>query len=232
MISFTTSQPVHWPPAASPVVAPVTSVSAVQPAQAISRDAQTGTNTGGRDSQAQASRTASGGKSAAESTAPSTAAKAAPLLPREHTEGGRENAPTSQTDAAEKAERQEAEAQAQEKAAQKLQLQDVLSSVWKASAAVVDVVLGREQQLQAAAAADKVSGVVPVGAIAPVEPATTDTNTIPVTGAAVPAAVTNMPAPAQLLGEDRAGQEPVAYTVQGTSSWAPLEAGSLISRRV
>ncbi|PKO31530.1 MAG: hypothetical protein CVU36_06120 [Betaproteobacteria bacterium HGW-Betaproteobacteria-9] len=228
MISFTTSQPVHWPPAASPVVAPVTTVSAVQPTQALSRDTQTGTNTGGRDGQAQASRMASGGKGAAETTAPSTS-KAAPLLPREHTEGGRENAPTSQTDAAEKAERQEAEAQAQEKAAQKPQLQEVLSSVWKASAAVVDVVLGREQQIQAAAAADGAAGVAPAGAIAAVSAASSDTNTTPLTSAAVPAAGKAAPA---LPGEDRSGQEPVAYTVQGTSSWPPLEAGSLISRRV
>ena len=224
MISFTTSQPVHWPPAASPVVAPVTTVSAVQPTQPISRDTQTGTNTGGRDGQAQATRVASGGKDAAESTAPPTA----PLLPREPADGGRESAPTSQAEAAEKAERLAAEALAQEKAAQKLPLQDVLTSVWKASAAVVDVVLGREQQLQAAAVADKATGVAPAGATAPV---TTDTSPAQVSGTAVPAAVPNNAASTP-PGEGRSGQEPVAYTEQGTSSWAPLEAGSLISRRV
>ena len=223
MISFTTSQPVHWPPAASPVVAPVAIVSAVQPTQALSRDTQTGTNTGGRDGQAQATRVASGGKDAAESTAPPTA----PLLPREQTDGGRENAPTSQAEAAEKAERLAAEALAQEKAAQKLPLQDVLTSVWKASAAVVDVVLGREQQLQAAAA-ESATGVGPSAAIAPVA---SDTSPAQVTATVVPTAVPNNAAPTQ-PGEGRSGQEPVAYTEQGTSSWAPLEAGSLISRRV
>lgn len=224
MISFTTSQPVHWPPAASPVVAPVTTVSAVQPTQPISRDTQTGTNTGGRDGQAQATRVASGGKDAAESTAPPTA----PLLPREPADGGRESAPTSQAEAAEKAERLAAEALAQEKAAHKQPLQDVLTSVWKASAAVVDVVLGREQQLQAAAVADKATGVAPAGALVPV---TTDTSPAQVSGTAVPAAVPNN-AVSTPPGEGRSGQEPVAYTEQGTSSWAPLEAGSLISRRV
>ena len=223
MISFTTSQPVHWPPAASPVVAPVAIVSAVQPTRALSRDTQTGTNTGGRDGQAQATRMASGGKDAAESTAPSTA----PLLPREQADGGRENAPTSQAEAAEKAERLAAEALAQEKAAQKLPLQDVLTSVWKASAAVVDVVLGREQQLQAAAA-ESATGVGPSAAIAPVA---SDTSPAQVTATVVPTAVPNNAAPTQ-PGEGRSGQEPVAYTEQGTSSWAPLEAGSLISRRV
>jgi hypothetical protein len=223
MISFTTSQPVHWPPAASPVVAPVASVSAVTPTQATSRDTQTGTNTGGRDGQAQATRPASGGKIADE-----PAANAVPLLPRKQAEGGSENAPPSQADAAEKAERLEAEVQAQEKAAQKPPLQDVLSSVWKASAAVVDVVLRREQQSQAVAAADGATGVGPSGAIAPVA---SDTGTSPATGTAVSAAVPNNAAPTQ-LGEGRSGQEPVAYTEQGTSSWAPLEAGSLISRRV
>ena len=225
MISFTTSQPVHWPPAASPVVAPVTTVSAVQPTQALSRDTQTGTNTGGRDGQAQATRVASGGKDAAESTAPPTA----PLLPREPANGGRENAPASQAEAAEKAERLAAEAQAQEKAAQKLPLQDVLTSVWKASAAVVDVVLGREQQLQAAAAADKATAVAPAGAFAPVA---TGTSPAQVTATAVPTAVPNNNAAPTQPGEGRSGQEPVAYTEQGTSSWAPLEAGSLISHRV
>lgn len=223
MISFTTSQPVHWPPAASPVVAPVAIVSAVQPTQALSRDTQTGTNTGGRDGQAQATRVASGGKDAAESTAPPTA----PLLPREQAEGNRESAPASQAEAAEKAERLAAEAQAQEKAAQKLPLQDVLTSVWKASAAVVDVVLGREQQLQAAAA-ESATGVGPSAAIAPVA---SDTSPAQVTATVVPTAVPNNAAPTQ-PGEGRSGQEPVAYTEQGTSSWAPLEAGSLISRRV
>jgi hypothetical protein len=224
MISFTTSQPVHWPPAASPVVAPVASVSAVQPTQATSRDTQTGANTGGRDGQAQATRLASGGKDTTESTALPTA----PLLPREQAEGGRENAPSSQAETAEKAERLAAEAQAQEKAEQKRPLQDVLTSVWKASAAVVDVVLGREQQLQAAAAAGSATGVGPSGVIAPVA---TDTTQAEVTGTAVPTAVPNNAAPTP-PGEGRSGQEPVAYTEQGTSSWAPLEAGSLISRRV
>ena len=221
MISFTTSQPVHWPPAASPVVAPVAIVSAVQPTQALSRDTQTGTNTGGRDGQAQATRVASGGKDAAESTAPPTA----PLLPREQAEGNRESAPASQAEAAEKAERLAAEAQAQEKAAQKLPLQDVLTSVWKASAAVVDVVLGREQQLQVA---ESSTGV---GLSAAITPVATDTGPAQVTGTAGPTSVSNNAASTQ-AGEGRPGQEPVAYTEQGASSWAPLEAGSLISRRV
>lgn len=227
MISFTTSQPVHWPPAASPVVAPVGTVQGVTPTQPAARDSQTGTNTGGRDHQAPFTRTANGGKEAGETTVPS-ATKAAPLLPREPAEGNRENIPSSQADAAEKAERSEAEAQAQEEATQKLKLQDVLSSVWKASAAVVDLVLGREQQLQAAAAAASTTGVASAGAA--IEALATET-TNRVSRTPAPGAVLDKAAPAR-PEEGRSSEEPVAYTVQGTSSWAPLEAGTLISRRV
>lgn len=143
--------------------------------------------------------------------------EAAPLLPRPKREDGK----GQQNADAEKAD--EKKEQQAEEAARKLQLQDVIVSAWKASAAVVDVVLGRE----------------PVGPVADPEAASAVTGagqaTVPVgeRAAAVQSAEPREAEPAQDdLADLAESREVVAYDAQGHSSLAPLEAGSLVSHHV
>jgi hypothetical protein len=141
------------------------------------------------------------------------------LLPRERSEESALS-PSSETGAARSEQRKEEEKKAQEQAEQKLQLQEVLATVWKASAAVVDVVLGREGP--GTAAAESVAAAQPAGAVGvPGAPASVAAETDVIVGVAEP-----MPSGA------RRDQEPWMYTEQGTGSWEPLETGSLISQRV
>lgn len=223
MLNISTSQPVSWSTApAPPAMAPVGSVPSVGAVQSSARDGQTDSGRSGqgspRGAAAPVSRTAGDSKS--------NPVQAAPLLPREHTE---ENPSLSASQADEARQRteqlKEEDQKAREKAEQKLQLQEVLASVWKASAAVVDVVLGRES---AEAANEAINAVNAVAA----------GKAAPVTGLSAQA-----PVPVEVVGsvtQDgvvdavalRREQEPVAYTVQGASSWPPLEAGQLVNQRV
>lgn len=212
MLNFTTSQPVSWPTASPLPVAPVQAVPAAGAAQPSARDPQADSGRGGHGSRPGLSTHQRPGQDA---SAGAPVAEHAPLLPRERKEGDRPSAADELADARLKAEqRKEAEQNARDQAEQKLQLQEVLATVWKASAAVVEVVLGREPTaangLDADGAAPTSAAALSGEAAKPVEPAALD------------------PLPAALRRE----QEPVAYTEQGTSSWAPLEAGSLISHRV
>jgi hypothetical protein len=119
--------------------------------------------------------------------------------------------------------RQDEDKKAREKAEQQIKLQEVLATVWKASAAVVDVVLGRDAAEAAAAAAEgKVDGVSSSAQVAAVGGA--------------PASVDDpwaTPEQADLLPSAwRREQDPEAYTEQGVGSWSPRETGLLISHRV
>ena len=205
MLNISSSQPVSWstsPPA--PTVVPVGAVPSVGAVLSSAREGQADSGRNGQGSPRGAAvpvtRNGGDGKS--------STVQAAPLLPREHAEENASSSPASQVDEArQRAEVQKEEDQkAREKAEQKLQLQEVLASVWKASAAVVDVVLGRESEARAAAEVAAASDVQAVDVtVAGVDP------TVP-------------PVRREL--------EPVAYTVQGASSWAPLEAGQLVNQRV
>lgn len=216
MVSISSSQPVSWPTAPAVAVAPVTAVSNVGATQASARESHSDTGQGGRGSPGQGPANA---RSAQEGSPASSPPSAAPLLPRDRTEEAGSSPAASADEARLKAEqRQEEEQKAQEEAAQKLKLQEVLATVWKASAAVVDVVLGREQAVSAAG---------PVAAAA--------------TRSAVDNAVFENEAPAreQEMGQlftlpvqARRGQEPVVYTEQGESHWGPSESGNLLNRRV
>lgn len=215
MLNISTSQPVSWPTAAPVAVAQVPAVSSVGAAQPSARDPQAGS---GRNGQG-----ASGGpqsaatRSAREPAAGAPAAQPAPILPRQRKDTERSSPADHLAEAELRAEqRQEEEQKASEQSEQKLQLQEVLASVWKASAAVVDVVLGREQEIAAAAAASAVKD----GAAVSQRPAANDEAQGDLPGIE--------PVPASLRRE----QEPVAYTEQGASTWPPLETGSLLSRRV
>jgi hypothetical protein len=213
MLNISTSQPLSWPTAPPMPAAPVQAVPGVGAAQPSARDPQADP---GRNGQGSRNGAPSAGRSGQETAAGAPTAQPAPLLPRERKDGERRSPADDLAEARLKAEqRQEDEQKAREQAEQKLQLQEVLATVWKASAAVVDVVLGRE----------------------PSAPAANDAE-----GGATSAAATTATAPesvqAELPGMEavpaglRRDPEPVAYTEQGASSWAPLEAGSLISHRV
>jgi hypothetical protein len=207
MLSINSGPAVAWPTAAPVTVAPVSAVTAIAPAQRSSGDGNAGLDSGRRG------QTQNGGAPAAD------APEAAPLLPRERTDGGREQASAETAEAAAKAEQHErAQDKAEEKAA-KLKLQEVLANVWKASAAVVDAVLGRDGAGPAPAQGDDPTRSAPGSARAMVAPLPLD-ETSQATDAA------------RSLGDRRDGQDVVAYDERGASSLAPPESGSLVNQRV
>jgi hypothetical protein len=217
MINISTQLPAVWTPQAAQTPAAVAAVAPIRPVQESGRNGQSGAGT---DPETQAARQ---GRRRPDS-------ESAPILPRRSSQ---EEASTgalrstsnaqaerlAQADAEQRAE-QEAAQQAAE-AARREQLQSVLTNVWKASAAVVDRVLGRDD---AAAGGATVSGTA--------------------AGAPDPTSVRSQPAeqlslPWPVQSQERAlpaamndGRVPVAYDERGNSSLAPLEPGALISRRV
>jgi len=216
MLSISISQPVVWSPAPAPAVAAVSSAAAVTPVQASARDGQAGMGQPGREAAAhgQAARAAAG-PADRQTEADKNSRKAldpAPLLPRPQPDGQRNQ---QEAEAAEKLEEQKQQA---DEAARKLQLQDVIVSAWKASAAVVDVVLGREAVPSAAEAGNAVDGATPLA--------------IPAADTAAATRNTEAEDDDAALLELAEAREVVAYDAQGHSSLAPLEAGSLISRHV
>lgn len=218
MLSISSSPSVSWPtapPVAAPAVPAVSSVGAVQPP---AREGQADAGLNGQGAQGGPSPGAS--RATTDATPGATTPQAAPLLPRERSEDAGTKPAREREARAEQ--RKEDDQKAQEQAAQKLQLQEVLSNVWKASAAVVDVVLGREAA--AVSAASKASAA-PVAPLLGAPPANDQVITAEEADR-LPANVIGLPA-AALRDE-----EPLMYTEQGTSSWAPLESGSLIDQRV
>ncbi len=231
MLSISSSPPVVWSSAPAPAVAPVSAAVAVAPVQSAQRDAQAGTGSSGRDPAAAARGVAPTPERAAEREAKaSPSPEAAPLLPRpqsDDAQDGQAPTPELQNAQAEAEYEQQQAREAQEKAL-KEQLQDVIANVWKASAAVVERALGRDDELPAAASG--VDGAAASAVVAAAPAVTGADAALPgLPGARAQAA--NDEAVAE-LADLRAGQEVVAYDAQGHSSLAPLEAGSLISRRV
>jgi hypothetical protein len=218
MINISTQLPAVWTPQAAQTPAAVAAVAPIRPVQEGGRNGQSGA---GADPETQASRQ---GRRRPES-------ESAPILPRrsgqeEDSTGALRSTSTaqaerlSQADAEQRAE-QEAAQQAAE-AARREQLQSVLTNVWKASAAVVDRVLGRDDA--AAGGASPVSGAA--GGAADRAP-----------GRSQPAEQLSLPWPVQpqervIPAAMNDGRVPVAYDERGNSSLAPLEPGALISRRV
>ena len=205
MLNISFSQPVAWASSPPPEPAPVAPVSAIAPTRGLSRESQSNLGTTD-DSRSPAVRDPQ--RKSAET--PGLELQAAPLLPHKKAQDSqRAGGVPGEPDAAEQSEREAAE-----KAAQRPPLQEVLASVWKASAAVIDVVLGRETA-ELAAVADTANSQSP-GATTQLEPTAVFGQT-----------------PVEVdLSSDREQGEPVVYTEQGTSSWAALETGSLVSRKV
>ena len=217
MINIASSQPVHWPVSSTAVVvAPVAAVSAVTPAQRSPREGQSGM---GSDRQDAAARDARQNKSAApDKTAES--AQAAPLLPRARSKEGEEPS-TAQVPADNKPSAQDLKEGEEARSANMRKLMDVLSTVWKASAAVVDNALGRREESVSGAQTDPAqaqsatsAAIVDKRSSGPDPEGRSDQTT----------AVEGDPALA-------AAEPPVAYTDQGASEWSALEPGRLVSKR-
>lgn len=216
MLNISSSQPVSWPTAAPVPVAPVPAVASAGAAQPSARDPQADSGRGGQGAR---SGVPSATRSGQDAGAGAPAVEPAPILPRGRKESERSSPADYLADAKLRSEqRQEEEQKAREQSEQKLQLQEVLATVWKASAAVVDVVLGREQEAAAVDAAAAASGAQDMAA--PSQRPVANDAQVDLPGVE--------PVPAALRRE----QEPVAYTEQGASTWPPLETGSLLSRRV
>ncbi|MEX1168342.1 MAG: hypothetical protein WEK74_16005 [Hydrogenophaga sp.] len=217
MINIASSQPVHWPTAPAPTVAPVTAVTAVAPAQRTQGDGQSslGSQRDSRSGEAREKRSAK--DTAGESL------QAAPLLPRDSSAKKSDLKPAASIDSVSARERaQEAEAAKEEAATKTLKLMEVLSTVWRASAAVVEGALGIDASNAAKAGArgtlmaeDRVAGASLNGQ----RPGLSNTEN---------AGFGSDPQD-PLLG--RAAGEPVAYTEQGTSTWMALEPGQLLSKQ-
>lgn len=240
MISVSTNQVVSWPTPASQAVQPVSGVAAVQPVREAGRDGQAGLGAG-RDGQTAAPRPAGARTGSADREA--APPESAPLLPRSYGRNGAEAggeatpaepAPQQAKEKAEEARQAAAQQQAVEKAeaADRLPLQAVLTSVWQASAAVVERALDRitGADTDAAGVVRATASEPAAGARRPLlPPAVTQPPVEPLPWPVMPATEAAVPgAPAEI----RPVEDVVAYDEHGNSSWAPLEAGSLISQRV
>lgn len=239
MINISNNHPVSWPQASAPVVAPVSAVSAVKPVQDGRGDGQAGLG-GGRGGAATPAQRREAARNAG--SEPPAGPEAAPLLPREANKGSAD-APSDMALKREQAEAKKAEqaerAQKAEEQSKKLQLQEVLTSVWQASAAVVDRVLARSSAGEADAVGNQSDtspslGVAsamltPRKVVAPEQPALPPVEPLP--WPVMPEDSSAAQAPV-IDVDPRPVQEVVAYDEHGNSSLAPLEAGSLVSERV
>ena len=212
MLGITTTQPVHWPPSTSPAVAPVTPVGPVAPARGASHDTSSGFGSGRQGRTGGAPDTAQDRSASADKA--QTDSKAAPLLPREPAEGQQLEGATT-TIESKLSEDQKREALAEEKAAQTLPLKEVLSNIWKASAAVVEVALGREASAAESANAGAGSGAP--GA----------------TGAIATANRSEQGRAAAAGGADASSPpaDPVTYSDQGLGLWESVETGVRVNEK-
>lgn len=209
MLSINTNPSTPWP---------VTTGQTVQPIQPVTApSAKQGSSNGSRQQADDGKGTALPSASVKVSTTArekSAEPQAAPLLPRERPPEDQDRAQNEVDDAkAEEAERQ------RETERQRPQPQQLLSTIWKASAAVVDQALGEPQaatsSVEETQAAAESSGVVVVATA----------------GRMVTGQQDNAEAP---TGATQAAdaQEVVAYDERGNGETAPVELGAIISERV
>lgn len=215
MINIAQSNPVVWQPPVSGATAPVTAVVPVRPVQESARNGQPSTGreqdtpSARADRRAEAREVARQGRETAGDSARNTAGRAgngpaetSSMLTRQETE---QNA------------KQVAADQAAEEARSE-QRQELLSNVWKASAAVVDRVLGRDEATNVKPAAESQASS---GSLQPMEQIEMPWPVMPQEGRSSGAG-TDFPLP----------EEVVAYDERGNSTVAPVETGLLISERV
>lgn len=229
MINISTTSPVSWPTPPSTAVAPVSATPAIQPVQS-----------GGREAQAdvEARREIRRKPKTDDETGPALS------LPRS-------SAPAGDDKAAVQA-RQDAAAQRSEQALKKAEadkashrkamdrLQEVLSNMWAASAAVVDQALGLEPKGEALPGNQ--SDTAPD--LSAVAASTLSRRLLPgakTAGSPEQAGADNMSWPVMPQSTDEAaaelapevpGGEVIAYDEHGQSSLAPLEVGTLLSEKV
>lgn len=226
MINISTNHVVSWPQATAPVVAPVSAVTAVRPVQDGRGESQAGLG-GGQGGAAAQRREAS--RSAASETAATP--EAAPLLPREAAKSAAAMPATAAQNkelaAAKQAEQDELVKKAEEQST-KLQLQEALTRVWQASAAVVERALASNSDTASRLAVSS-DTQAPRKLMPPEQPEQPPVESLPwpvmpEDGSAAQASAIDV--------DPRPVQEVVAYDEHGNSSLAPLEAGSLVSERV
>lgn len=200
MINIASTQPVHWPTAPLPSVP---AVSAVVPVQRVQSDGQAGMGPGREP------RSGTMPEKRGITERPEDAAQAAPLLPRDAEQSDPSTQAVKGSEQARDITREakEAEDAGIEKAKQLL---EVLSTVWKASAAVVEGALGRNSLT----AAQGEEAGAKAAALLPSQSERADV---------------------QDMGQAhlaRNAGEPVAYTEQGSGAWKPVEPGQLVNQKV
>lgn len=241
MINISSASPVSWPTPPSTAVAPVSPATPVKPVQGGGREAQP-------DLDARRDARLPQPRAGAPRQPETDAADAPPLLPREAAAGAQAPAaaqakPEAVAQRAEQAlKKAEADKAGQRKAMERLQ--EVLSSMWAASAAVVDQALGREPKAgdlpgsQSDTAPDL--SAVAASTISRRQAARL-ADAAPTPQGSEAAAQHGMPWPVMPSAtEDSAapgapevpGGEVIAYDEHGNSSLAPLEAGTLLSEKV
>jgi hypothetical protein len=229
MINISTSSPVSWPTPPSAAVAPVAATPAIKPVQS-----------GGPEAQADAASRREARRTPTrpdDEASPATSQSVASVASdRPLTTQARQEAAAQRAEQAHK--KAEADKASHRKAMDRLQ--EVLSNMWAASAAVVDQALGLEPKAEAlpgnqsdtapdlsAVAASTMARRLLPGAKAADAPGQT--------------APENMPWPVMPQSTDEAaaevapevpGGEVIAYDENGQSSLAPLEVGTLLSEKV
>lgn len=212
MIGIASQQSVHWQPA--PAVAPGASVAPVarkEPVQRTSGDPQSGLGSE-RNLPSQTTQKKPRESGSVSDSVP----QAAPLLPRGAGQDGAKSVNGEEAQTVQ--DRSKSAKEVQELAAEKaLKLLEVLSTVWKASAAVVDDMLNKEL-----GASGEPGQEAPAGA----------------GGKNGANHAANGPAPHGLgVGEEVAqpgkpAGDPVVYTEHGTSAWMAIETGQLVRQKV
>ncbi|MFN7123960.1 MAG: hypothetical protein ACK4NM_18190 [Hydrogenophaga sp.] len=229
MINISTSSPVSWPTPPSAAVAPVAATPAVKPVQSGGSEAQADVA-----SRREARRTQA---RAEDEASPTTSQAGAPAASdRQLTTQARQEAAAQRTEQAHK--KAEADKASHRKAMDRLQ--EVLSNMWAASAAVVDQALGLEPKGEALPGNQ--SDTAPD--LSAVAASTLSRRLLPgakTAGSPEQAGAENMPWPVMPQSTDEAaaelapevpGGEVIAYDEHGQSSLAPLEVGTLLSEKV
>lgn len=215
MINIAQSSPVVWSPPASGATAPVTPVAAVRPLQESARDGQPGTGTSAeRDTRAARADRRTEAREADRQAHEAVNDGKRRVTGSTGTEPGKvDDAPVRQ-EAKDNA-KQLAEEQAADEA-RRAQRQELLTNVWKASAAVVNRVLGRDEVSAVNPAAESQA----LAALPPLEQLPWPV--MPPEAGSPQAPTADFPAP----------EDVVAYDERGNGNTAPVEAGMLISERV
>ncbi len=229
MLNFSTSNAVSWPTPQGNAVPAVAAVASVQPVQGAARDAQAGLGAGQDNA---ASRHAKG----------EPGAKGMPRPQREpDTPGGLAGPSTGGAVAeaeARKVAQEEAEAERRATSRREIHkaLQETLTNVWQASAAVVDRALGLEPASEAPGPRSDTAPDLSAAAAAliprrPLPPAARQELPAPAP-LPLPLAETDSSDSAAASQAPPSPEEVVAYDERGNGSVPPPESGSLFDRLV